>query len=248
MIGVAGGTYELGEWDPSWEAEDPGAVINLGRFTVVPYCMDRFSFPGVEGLEPMTNGLVFEQLPDLVAILGEWGRRSCSIAELLLGAAGPDNWRYPYDPETRREEVCPTDSATPGPLGGFPECVSPLGFRDFMGRSSWGTIDASTATLFPDGLLNPENVRFDVTEHAWALQSGTGDTSSYYAESNFGIHTHGPGENDFWDDSFRACMSPEVEEPKPTAEWVEWLQDAWVSQGSWQGFLDSGGELRADGR
>ena len=59
----------------------------------------------------LTRRLTIEALDQT---LEQYGRRACTISELMYAAAGPDNNRYPYGNEWI-DRVCDPDDANPEP-------------------------------------------------------------------------------------------------------------------------------------
>ena len=255
MIGVAGGIYELGEDDPdwllpspnnSWRFEYPGldllelTTIPLSTLEIPAFCMDRFPFPGIEGEEWPADGLNLATVTLLDTELATYGRRACTISELLLAAAGPDNWRFPYDEGEHRFGVCEFDDFNPGPLGRMPDCSSPLGFRDTLVRSVWAFLDtAMRDALAPHGMpvLPPwEGAAFAGSE-AYAVYGGTSRPGTFYAYSNFGVHSHSDSVELFLDDGFRVCADPGTPDPVQEAAWQVRL-DEFLLVGTYYSWLD----------
>ena len=237
MIFIPGGTYVLGEWDEEMAEDYPLTVIREAEYVMSPYFVATFPFPGGEGDPWPTDALYVEQMETLVATLLPTGWRLCTMGELMLAAAGPDNWRYPYNPEEWVEGKCEHDDANPTPnaLGAWEECVSPVGARDFMVRSSWGVIDPVTAA----GLA--PYVGEDLTGE-FAVYGGVSRDDTFYAPNNFGVHTHDPDpEASFWDDSLRLCKSwGSGLDPRRELAWQDLRESFLASGASYEAWLGVG--------
>jgi len=254
MIGVAAGSYQLGESDPdwllpspnnSWRFEYPG--VDLLGLTTIPlvtleipaFCMARFPFPGIEGEDWPADGLNFDTVSILDLLLDAYGRRACTVSELLLSAAGTDNWRFPYDEGEHEFGVCEENDFNPGPLGRLPNCISPLGFRDTLVRSVWARMDAQMSlALWSSGLpiLPPWEGATYAGNQAYAVYGGTSRPGTFYAYTNFGIHSHSDNEELFLDDGFRVCADPGPPDPVQEAEWQE-LRDDFLLVGTYEDWL-----------
>jgi hypothetical protein len=160
------------------------------------------------------------------------------VSELLLAAAGPDNWRYPNDARTRIEGACDPSDSRPQPLGSYESCISPVGVRDFMVRSTWGRLEEPMQThLGAYGAPNrPPHVGGgtpDVLDYA--VYGGIGRTATFYASTNFGIHGHSANEGQTQDDAARVCRHP-----GPAGADIESIYSAWVDS-----FIASGSSYTA---
>ncbi len=213
MLLVSGGTFELGEGDdPEEQPNQVNAVIRRGTFTVESFCIETFPFPGRDGAEWPSDGLSHPQAAALDALVAQHGRRLCSTTELLLAAAGPGNWRYPYSAEARSDGICDPSDTAPQPLGTFEGCSSPTGGRDFLVRSAWARLDAPMRThMATYGAPNrPPHVGGGMPDvFDYAVYGGVGRTDTFYASTNFGAHGHNADEGQTLDDSTRICRDPE---------------------------------------
>ena len=254
MIGVPEGTWTLGEGDPdwllpspnnSWESEYPGldllalTTIPLSTHTIPAFCMDRFPFPGIEGENWPVDGLNFDTVRELDLALDVFGRRACTLSELLLAGAGPNNWRFPYDPGEPISGICEEDDFAPGPIGRMPGCVSPLGFRDMLVRSVWARLDpAMGAVLAPQGMpiYPPWDGASFAGSQPYAVYGGTSRQGTFYCSTNFGVHSHPDSVELFLDDGFRACANPGLPDPSVEAAWQDFLAD-FLLVGSYQDWL-----------
>lgn len=213
MILFPAGTYYVGEWDADLVAQYHLTVIRWTEYVIEkPWCVAKFPFPGVMGLPYPRDGLYVEQLPALESRLAEYGRRLCTVPELLIAAAGTTepgttNWRYPFHPEEFSEEPCDiTDGSEPA--GSHPGCVSPAGAWDFNVRSAWGVMDATTTDLLAPayGGYLPYLQYYEKDGKVYMVFGGVGRRDTFYAPNNFGIHFHPPDpEANYIDDSTRAC-------------------------------------------
>ena len=221
MLFVEGGEFELGEWDPdSYERWMPDYVLQQGRFRLEPFCMARFPFPGREGATWPRDGLDLHILAELERQLAPLGRRSCSVLELTLAAAGPENFRYPQAKEERVVGSCDPRDEEPSPLGSFADCVSPLGFHDFLARASWARVDElSRAALTAQGAHHQEGFSAD-----YLVAGGMERQDTIQAPTNFGIHFHQPTEPAFLDDGIRLCADPGRQDAETQRSYERWLE------------------------
>ena len=234
MIEVLQDRAALGEWDQAVQEAYPGTVLWEAQYDLDAYCVGEYPLPGFAGLDWPQDGLSVDQLPAVEALLGDHGRRLCTVGELLYAAASEANWRHPYDPEQRVEGTCDGDDQNPSPLGSFPGCESPLGLRDLEVRSSWALLDdtsrAGLESMYPAGF--PDGG----TYAAWG---GTSLGETYYAPSNFGVHFHGEGEEAYINNGLRVCADVDQVDPDVEEAWsaqVSLLIDA----GSFAGWLSGG--------
>lgn len=123
----------------------PHYFMPIGEFYIEDFWIAEYPFPGRGeawiGRSETGGGLSYAQ----VSLLDErmapvFGRRLCTVEELLLAGAGPGNQRLPYGPE-RDVTRCDEDQDPTRPIGGFLDCVSPLGVHDITTRSLWAHID-----------------------------------------------------------------------------------------------------------
>jgi hypothetical protein len=211
MIEVEGGTISLGEGDESIIERYFGTIIATTTARLEPYCMATFPLPGRDGADWPSDGLGWSDVAELEAMLPAYGRRLCTTSELMLGAAGPDNWRYPYDNNQYTEAICDIESSTPSALGAYPDCVSALGFRDFMVRSSWGVLDP-----FVYASLRVQWDNDFPGDGVYGIYGGTSAQDTFFAASNYGIHFYGPGDDVYRTDGLRVCAP--VGEPDAAVE------------------------------
>lgn len=212
MLLVAGGTFSLGEGeDHEHQPNQYNAVIRRASVEVADFCVDIFPFPGQSGAPWPSDGLGRDSAERLDRALADHGRRLCSVAELLVAGAGPNNWRYPYDPESHRPGVCDPDDTHPQPLGTFSECASPSGIRDLQVRSTWARLNQPMREhLEAYGAPNrPPHLGGGVPpDLAYAVWGGTARIDTFYSPNNFGIHAHDADEGSYFDDSTRVCRDP----------------------------------------
>ncbi len=220
FIFVAGDSFELGEWElERYQKWVPDYVLQRATVELEPYCMARYPFPGRKGAPWPRDGLDLDILPELERQLETMGRRSCSVLELILGAAGPQNYRYPSEREQRTEGVCDPSDAEPSPLGSFADCLSPLGFHDFLARASWARIDErSRAVLTAQGAQHQAGFDAD-----YLVAGGMERQNTIQAPTNFGIHLHQRDEPAFLDDGIRLCADPSPQDPAMQATYERWL-------------------------
>jgi hypothetical protein len=239
LVGIAGGTFQLGEWDAlivhryGGDGSEDQTVIPESVFAFDAYWIDRYPFPGVPGAPWFGDGLNHDAVATLDAWLADYGRRVCTVSELLLAAAGPDNFRYPYLDGEYDINACEPDDANPQPMGSFALCESANGVRDFQVHSAWGWLDAQTVALMDS---TPQRPGFpgDITYAAWG---GTSRTDTYYAPSNFGFHLHGRVDAPYGDDGVRVCAGPDAPTSEQNAAYGYWLEDA-VAGGSFTALFE----------
>ena len=216
MIEIPGGTYSLGERNPATAADYAGTIVPVTTMRLDAFCIDRFPLPGRAGDDWPQDGLTWDQVAQLEDLLPRYGRRLCSVSELMLAAAGPENWRLPYNPSTHEDGICDIEGNTPSALGTYSDCASPFGVRDFMVRSSWATFDP-----FAYGAVRPQWDNDFPGEGVYAIYGGTAALDTFFAPSNYGIHFYGPGDPAYTTDGIRTCAATGVPEAA--------LDDAWAS-------------------
>ena len=190
MVPLPPGTYQLGEADAGWRGRYPEGQVEVADWVVGEACVARDPFPGAP--HPwFPDGLIRTDFDRLDRALEPTGRRLCSVAELLLASAGPDNWRYPYHPTEHSPEICDPNDPNPAPFGSHRDCVSPLGVRDLTVRSSWARRDGTSSD--PGGLV---------------VVGGLVREDTVYAATNFGVHSHKATDpRNFEDDGLRLCAA-----------------------------------------
>jgi hypothetical protein len=194
MIGLGPGAAPMGSAAPSHgPAEIPLLDIAVGRF-----CIDAYPFPGQPGDHYPVDGLAYRELPAWDALLQAYGRRLCTPEELLwASASGPANTRFAAGAE--RSMLCEPydDWERMSPMGTWPACVSPWGLYDFNVMSSWAS--ASHAIDLAREESHPKD--YDVV-------GGTIRDDTFYAPTNWGIHSHGLEDFPYFDDQLRVCADP----------------------------------------
>lgn len=191
MVRIDGGTFTLGEPPPT-----PGLdtlVIVEQELTVESFCIASHPFPG-EGRAWPLDGLAAGQVGAWDAVAREHGRRSCTVAELLLAASGPRNRAQAQDPSR-----CEPNDHKPGRIGVFPDCHTPQGVHDLGVRSTWGAI----------GELQDQFPRYV----GWASWGRTSREDTFYPATNRAIHAHAVDEPEYIDDGWRSCS--DVGAPSP---------------------------------
>jgi len=216
MLGISGGTFELGESDPDLLARyAPDRILPASRHSIVPYCVGLYPFPGRAGLPWPVDGLGPDDLPGLEALLHRHGRRLCTALELTLAAAGPENRRYPWHATDRHDRVCETDDLRPASLGSRPNCRSSFGLWDLQVRSSWILMDPGTRSV----LERPADNTSPGHDSVYWLWGGNARDNTYYAPSNFGLHHHLPGTPPHEDDALRVCADPGATSAAQESAW-----------------------------
>ncbi len=233
MTYVPNARTDLGEWDVERLEQYLGNVIADEPFDTDPYCIDTYPAPNRLGSAWPTDGLSMSQLEPLEALLDAHARRLCTVPELMLAAAGPDNWRHPYDAEDRVEGMCEPDDMNPQTLGFYPNCESPMGVHDFEVRSAWAVVDEITRDQLVD--FWGENLPGDGVYAAWG---GTSRPETYYAPTNFGIHLHGEDDDPYTDDGLRVCADPGIPTDEQDTAWAQEMT-ALADAGSFAAWLGS---------
>ncbi len=235
MLEVPGGTFTLGEWDPDQLERYPGQILKERSYTLDPFCVDELPFPGLRGAPWPTDALDWDIVVAFEAELPAYGRRLCTTAELLHAAAGPDNWRYPYDDLQHSPGTCEGNDLTPSaPLGSFSACVSPYGLLDLNVRSAWTVFDAQAGedlrafyqtdtggTLIPGGGL-------------YAVWGGSANQGTFFPPNNFGVHFYGPDDPGYVNESIRTCAAVGPAPAGADEAWAALVQD-FTEDPTWAG-------------
>jgi len=239
LVAIEGGRYSLGEWDElvianfNGDGEDAQTIIPEASFEIESFWIDRYPFPGVPGDDWFPDGLHMELVGALDTWLQEYGRRACTISELLLAGAGPGNDRYPYGDGSYDLSACDPDDGNPSPIGSFPDCVNALGIRDFQVRSTWGVLDRDMVLVMTE---TPQADGYP-GDHDYAVWGGTSRTDTFYAPNNFGLHMHDHGDEPYLDDGFRVCAGPKKPSEVQDNAYARWLEDARAA-GSYAGIFE----------
>jgi len=237
LVFISGASLALGETDPGYIDEYDGVdessegevenqtIIPVSNYTIDDFYIDRYPFPGIEGEQWFTDGTHHITIEALDLALAEFGRRVCTIAELMYAAAGPDNHRYPFGDGSTWDNSCDPDDENPSPIGAFPGCESEFGIRDFQVRSTWGRLDATTISAMQETTQGAD-FPGDLTYAVWG---GTSRDNTFYAPTNFGFHTHDRLAEDLYlDDGFRVCAddTPSTNQDNAYERWLEYALDA----------------------
>lgn len=236
MVEVPATTADLGE--------TLSQNITLYEATTIPqitvstsgYCVDRYPLPGREGAAWPPDGLGHDQVATLEAALPAWGRRLCTVSELMMAGTGPDNWRYPYDPANHIDGACDPESSTPLALGTYPDCRSPLGVRDLNVKSSWGTLDAAVKAV-----IEPYYIEWEQEMPgggAYGVWGGTSQQNTFHSPDNYGIHFYGPGDPSYPTDGIRVCANVGKLDEATEAAWATQM-DAIESAGTLAGWIET---------
>ncbi len=137
---VAGDGGDAGGVDPS---ADDGAAAGKGpcpegmveiRDDAQHFCIDRAEYPGIDRVPA---GEV--DLPHAEQACGARGHALCTEAQWSRACEGASKWRFPYGPRREAGRCRVGDpSASPGPSGADPHCVTPEGVLDLVGNvSEW---------------------------------------------------------------------------------------------------------------
>lgn len=232
---VEGGQFVLGEWDPDEITGYDGAVIPAAELTITGFMVEVYPFPGYEGLEWSNDGMDWAQAERMEALLAQYGRRLCTVSELLLASSGRDNWRYPTHPDVFQAGDCDPDDEDPSPLGTYGQCVSSKGVRDLGVRSSWALLDEPLK-----GLMEAELATIDESlpgDARLAVWGGTSRRTTAHAPTNFGIHFPPPELGPALNQSVRVCADVPGTTPSEDEAWNDVLR-LYPSRESYETFLD----------
>ena len=213
----------LGETDPDQLDAHVGNIIPAVTVSVEAFCVAIHPLPGVSGAAWMQDGLNIGQVEILDGLLPDFGRRLCTVSELMVAAAGTDNQRYAYGPDYDAA-ACGTEAFFPSALGSNPGCTSPSGARDFHIRSSWAVLDDAIHDA-----VEPSRGDAGIPgDGEYAAYGGTAQQDTFYAPDNFGIHFYGP--EDFSSDipayptdDVRICGAVGDLDGAVEAEWSDWV-------------------------
>ena len=127
-------------------------LVPFGSFWIDSFWIGEYPFPGRGeawiGRADSGMGLTFSNVLLLLErAQPRFGRRLCTVEELLLAGAGPDNYRWPYG-NSWDSTKCDQDRNPAHPIGAFPDCVSPYGVHDITTRSLWAEVDEETRSLY----------------------------------------------------------------------------------------------------
>lgn len=202
MILLDGGTYSVGESQPTQTWHQPSASVKLE-----PYCMDIYEFPNQKGKMPMGNVTWTEAK----SLCETEGKRLCSSAEWGRACRGLEKRTVSYGEQYDRNK-CNTaiNGSGPGvgqpapikPSGIFPDCKSPEGIYDLNGSLSEWVSDpwSDFAEPFnPDAKPDPKTWR--------TLRGGTMWSQTFYGQDCTSRHGH---HGETWknvDDGFRCCAN-----------------------------------------
>lgn len=207
---LAPGSYYRGETHNGKLSLYNGDPIKLDNFDSlqIPYqelvidppgrCIGRFPFHGVQNIGWSTDGLAEIEFPLYRSeIIGPTGRDLCRLADLMISAAGPSNFRYPYGNvvQSSQNPICDVYPETPvGPIGGFTGCVSGEDVHDFQVRGQWIVLDEQAARLISaTGTQGVENLLAQRQYVVWGGNARYGDSFGDF--DNFSIHWHPAPEN-----------------------------------------------------
>lgn len=220
MLFVGGGRAVLGDVREAYGEDQVVAVpVQVG-----PFCVDAFPFPGRAGDPWPQDGLEGGRVEAWAGLLAHFGRRFCGAEELLWAtAAGPANQRFATG--RYRGALCEPEFSwgDMAPLGTHERCRSPFGLRDHNVVSTW--VVASEAI---------DDARLPVRRRPYSVLGGTNREDTFYANDNFGVHNHDPGDIAFGDDQLRVCADPGV--GADDAGWALFVEAA-AHQGTFEGAL-----------
>ena len=234
---IEGRTVPLGETDEvilaQFSAEgEHQTIIPVASFAINDFYISTYPFPDIRGVDWFTDGTRHNTIEALDLTLAQYGRRVCTISELMYAAAGPENNRFPYG-NTWTDHICDPDDTNPDPVGTWTGCVSDLGIHDFQVRSSWGRLDNRITAIMAD-----TTQRGDFPgELEYAVWGGTSREDTFHAPSNYGFHTHDKLAEDLYlDDGLRVCADAEPTSNQDIA-YRRWLEVA-LTGGSYEALFD----------
>jgi hypothetical protein len=219
MIALEGGHAWQGRWSARY-----GVDQVPGHWSAVePFCIDALPFPGQKGDVWLEDGLEAGKVKQWQQVLAQYGRRFCTVEELVWAtASGPANW--PFLTGTKPPTHCEPNSSW-GDMRGLGEhtgCTNP-----------WGVRDANVSSVWALASKEVDEVRGQERWREFVIVGGTNRPDTFYAPTNFGIHTHDPGDSAYFDDQLRVCADPGA---GLEAEW-QLFREAAALQGSFEGAL-----------
>ena len=190
---------------------------------VQAFCIDPLPFPGQEGDLWLEDGLEAGSVRRFEAILEAHGRRLCSAEELLWAtASGPANLAF-ITGRSFPDQCEPNASwGDMKPLGAHRGCVNDWGIRDVNVSSAW-----VRASVEVDQARGASRIRDHV------ILGGTNRRDTFYAPTNFGLHTHDPGDIVYFDDQVRVCAYPGA---SFESQW-QLFREAAALQGTFEGAM-----------
>jgi hypothetical protein len=219
MVSVEGGEAVLGRYRYRYESDQvPPVSVDLE-----PFCVAIHPFPGRPGDSYPEDGLEAGDLWLWEHLLHSYGRRLCTVEELVWSlASGVEN--LPFSQGQGRSPFCEPDSSwgDMDPLGRWANCRNRLGLQDMETLSSWAQASEDV-----------DDARGAQRRRPWVVVGGTNRPDTFYAPTNFGLHAHDPGDPAFFDDQLRVCADPGWSRE---AEWAV-FQEAAAAQGSFGGAL-----------
>jgi len=220
VLQLGGGQAVLGDLRTAYGEDQVVAVA----VDVDPFCIDAYPFPSRPGDPWPQDGLEGGRVEAWAALLDGFGRRFCTAEELLWAAGwGPANRRFLTG--RYRGALCEPEFSwgDMGLLGRYERCRNPFGLHDHNVVSTWVT--ASTAV---------DDARVPVRRRPYSVLGGTNREDTFYANDNFGLHNHDPGDIPFGDDQLRTCADPGV--GGDDAGWALFVEAA-AHQGTFEGAL-----------
>ena len=102
-----------------------------------PFCIDRAEYPGLDRV-PATE----VDLPHAERACAARGHALCTEAQWGRACRGSSGWRFPYGPRREAGRCRVGDpTASPGPSGTDPHCVTPEGVLDLVGNVAEWTVE-----------------------------------------------------------------------------------------------------------
>ncbi len=220
MVQLASGRALLGDLREAYGEDQVVATV----VTVAPFCVEPFPFPGQAGDPWPQDGLEGGRVEAWAALLERFGRRFCTAEELLWATAGgPSNQRFLTG--RYRGGLCEPEFSWGDmqPLGTHDRCRNAFGLHDHNVMSTW----VAGSEAFDDA-------RVPVRRRPYNVLGGTNREDTFYANDNYGLHNHDPGDIPFSDDQLRVCADPGV--GADDAGWALFAEGA-AQQGTFEGAL-----------
>ena len=219
MLWIEGGEARLGRARASFGSDQVHPV----EVRLSPFCVDALPFPGLKGEFWLEDGLRAGDIALFERILWAYGRRLCTVEELVWATAmGPAN--RPYLTGFEPPRYCEPNASWGDmkAMGAHTGCVN-----------GWGVRDANVASFWVRSTLAVEDARGASRHREYVISGGTNREDTFYAPTNFGLHSHDPGDIAYFDDQVRVCADPGG---GLEAEW-QVFQQAAALQGSFEGAL-----------
>lgn len=133
---AAGAGDEAGGAEPAPVGPCEEGMLEI-RDPALRFCIDRAEYPGLDRV-PATD----VDLPHAAQACKARGHALCTEAQWSRACRGGSDWPFPYGPRREAGRCRVGDaSASPGPAGADPHCVTPEGVLDLVGNVAEWTAD-----------------------------------------------------------------------------------------------------------